>query len=98
MNEIVMTAILNETTSNKKKSETNVHISTIDSFDHVARSFIHAITSEMSQVKTFKKSKIEFETIKKRKIIENEFLHFDLQILIISNFLVVNSISENDVQ
>jgi hypothetical protein len=102
--EILMIAILNKTTSNKENFETNRHTLIIDflnnvtrSFDHVAKSFVDAIITEMSQSKTFKKFKIVLETTKRRKIIENEFLHFDLQIMIIFNFRVVN-ISEKNAQ
>ncbi len=113
MNEIVMTAILNDIISEKEEFEMNIVTSlsvdtiTIESSNHETKSlnhiitlnriiFSHVIFTENTQSKTSKKLKTKFD--KKRKIMKDESLHFDLQVLIIFNFLVVNVISEKDAQ
>jgi hypothetical protein len=85
----------------------SVDIITIDSSDHETKFVNHIITFnriilsheiiiENTQSKTFKKFKTELD--KRRKIMKDESLHFDLQALIIFNFLVVNVISEKNAQ
>jgi hypothetical protein len=113
VNEIVVTAILNDIISEKKEFEMNivtslsVDIITIKSSDHETKFLNHIITfnriilshvifTENIQSKTSKKLKTRLD--KKRKIMKDESLHFDLQVLIILNFLVVNVISVNDAQ
>jgi hypothetical protein len=92
VDEILVTIILNETVTDKKKVETDV---SIDSSKQTFKSTSHDITEENTQVKTFRKSKT-ISTTKRRRIIENQFLHSDLQACIISSFLSVNITSEDD--
>jgi hypothetical protein len=111
MNEIVMTTILNDIISEREEFEMNIimsiHIITIESSDHETKFLSHVITLnriilshviiiQSSQSKTSKKLKTELD--KRRKIMKDESLHLDLQVLIILNFLVVNVISEKNAQ
>jgi hypothetical protein len=97
-----MTTILNDIISEKEEFEMNITMSvdiiTIES--HVITLnriiFSHVIIIKNSQSKTSKKLKTEFD--KRGKIMKDESLHLDLQILIILNFLVVNVISEKNAQ
>jgi hypothetical protein len=84
VDETLVTAILNEATSDREEPETDMHTLTIDSsdnaakgLDHAARPFSHATITEMPQVKTPKKSKVGPGTAKRRKTIEDEPLHPD---------------------
>ncbi len=99
VDEVLVTIILNETVTDKKKIETDAHttanIFSIDSSEQIFKPTSHDITAENTQIKTSKKSKSESAT-KKRKIIENQLLHSDLQACIISSFLSVNITSEDD--
>jgi hypothetical protein len=102
VNEIVMTAILNDIFSEKEESEMNIVTSlsvdtiTIESSDHETKFLSHVIIIENIQPKTSKKLKTESD--KKRKIMKDESLHSDLQVLIILNFFAVNAVSEDDAQ
>ncbi len=100
VDEVLMTIILNETVTNKKKVETDAHttanILSIDSSKQIHKFTNHDITAENTQVKTSRKSKSKSAT-KRRRIIENQLLHSDLQACIISSFLSVNITSEDDV-
>jgi hypothetical protein len=99
VDEVLVTIIFNETVTDKKKAETDAHttanILSIDSSEQTLKSTNHDITAENTQVKTSRKSKSESAT-KRRRIIENQFLHSDLQACIISSFLSVNITSEDD--
>jgi hypothetical protein len=92
VDEVLVTIILNETVTEKKKVETDV---SIDSSKQTLKSTSHDITEENTQVKTSRKSKT-VSTTKRRRIIENQLLHSDLQACIILNFLSVNITSEDD--
>jgi hypothetical protein len=100
VDEVLMTIILNETVTDKKKVETDVFTTTnilsIDSSKQIFKSINHDITEENTQIKTFRKSKT-ISTTKRKRIIENQLLHLDLQACIISNFFSVNITSKNDV-
>jgi hypothetical protein len=91
VNEILMTTILNEIVI-KKKLEADIF--STDSLKQIVKSTTLKITFENTQIKTFRKFKKQ--TTKRRKITENQFLHSDLQICIISNFFSVNIISKDD--
>ncbi len=104
VDEVIITTILNDMMSDKENHEMNtiitVDIITIDSSENhiitLSCIILHISIIANSQSKSFKKFKTSFD--KKRKIRENDqSLHFDLQIMIILNFRVVN-ISEKNVQ
>ncbi len=105
VDETIITTILNDMMSNKKNHEMNIIISidiiTIDSSKNhiiILRCIIFNISIIANfQSKSFKKSKTSFD--KKRKIKEDDqSLHFDLQVMIIFNFFVVNVISDENAQ
>jgi hypothetical protein len=91
VNEILMTTIFNETVI-KEKFEAD--ISSTDSLKQIVKTTTLKITFENTQIKTFRKFKKQ--ATKRKKIIENQFLHSDLQICIISSFFSMNIISKDD--
>jgi hypothetical protein len=103
VDEAIITTILNDMIFDKKNHEMNIIISvdiiTIDSSENYiifSSIILNASIIMNSQSKSFKKFKAFFD--KRRKIKENDqSLHFDLQIMIIFNFRVVN-ISEKNAQ
>jgi hypothetical protein len=91
VNEILMTTILNETVI---EEELEADILSTDWLEQIVKSTISKITFENTQIKTSRK--LKKQATKRRKITENQFLHSDLQICIISSFFSLNIISKDD--
>ncbi len=113
VNEMIVTTILNNITSEKEEFEMNIitsislDIITMNSSNHETKSLNHIITLNriiLSHVIIIENTqsktlkKSKTEFDKKRKIMKDESSHSDSQVLIILNFLVVNVISEKNAQ